>query len=814
MTINEYQNEVCEKVVNEIRNSDIIRVYGAIGSGKTKLINNYFEKKYASFFTFKEMDKEDDSLFSLISLSSAFDDKINNMNETANSVLEVNRIKTVSGPLKILFGIFNKSISVSKKLNNFFSDQEINIIISLMKIIEKCDKHNYYLIFDNCEYMNKKVIKFIRQLFLNTDIKKAFNNRLKIIVIENTLENSSTLADISASNIKVEIDDAAYNSFLKDINHLDDYSTEDMKVLASITSRDLTLTNTLLEYFRKNNIHKDFLTQSCTPKCLVEIFDEMLSKHLEEHNNEINCLEVASILGTIINAYDLSKLTDIELELVINSLSFGVKAGLVKKSKPDYSIVSFLHPIIKDILYKKLQNKERYHLQYSMLLKKKYPTKHLVIAENLYRGNVDSLKVLDEYYTHLTMLAVRGELCQFDYQSYTAKYTANNRYCLFTESFTKLLLSYEARNFVKANNIKSNINSIDIPDTFSQALLDYMEARIFVIIGDSNETFIKVRDLLRSSSTIFRNYNMMDLYFDSLTVLINVFSYKLSDLDSARRIEDEYVRNFTGENCQTESSELEENYIEFIRRTASLLDAQGAYERMKNLFSNHTLKDYLPKYKAYNDMIGYSIYAGEFETACEYANIMQEYLDTNRFYNFPELFKAQNNILLANLCHEKDVGNFTKLVRNGIATLVQYEDKPDISNVIKLNVACLYLLDGRYSEAEKRLVSLFEILNSYSNAFYSTYVPSNLAALYLLKGDFLKALEYNNIAKQNINLWDRNYRTYYVSQNEYIRKMIENKKSTTPYELFLPDIESTVSNKTYRFVGRGILMSELLFYTL
>lgn len=36
----------------------------------------------------------------------------------------------------------------------------------------------------------------------------------------------------------------------------------------------------------------------------------------------------------------------------------------------------------------------------------------------------------------------------------------------------------------------------------------------------------------------------------------------------------------------------------------------------------------------------------------------------------------------------------------------------------------------------------------------------------------------------------------------------------TPFELFLPDSTSEISAKTYKFVGRGIMMSELLFYTL
>ena len=814
MNITEYQKKVHENIVNELRSSNIVILYGAIGSGKTELVNRFFGTDYSSYFAFKEIDKEDESLISMISLSSAFDNRIKNITESTNFIMETDKIKPFSGPLKILFRIFNKSISVSKKLNNFFSDQEINIIISLMKIIEKSDKCNYYLIFDNCEYMNRQVVRFIRQLFINNDINKSFNNRLKIIMVENTLEENSLLANITASNIKVEIDDNTYFSYLKDINHMDKYSAEDMKVLASITSKDLTLTNTLSEYFKKNNIHKDILSQSCTLERLVEIFDKMISKHLDNHATEINCLEVASILGTIINAYDLSKLTDKELDLVINALSFGVKNGLVKEDKPDYSIVSFLHPIIKDLLYKKLENKQKHHLRYNILLKQKYPTRHLIIAENLYRGHIALIKVLDEYYAHLTMLAVRGKLSQFDHQSYEDKYTSNQMYAKYTSDLYKILSAYESRDFGLAYKYINDISPIDIPNKFCGALLNFMEARILVIIGDSNEKFVKVKELLREASNIFLEYNMVDLYFDSLTVLINVLAYKLSDLNSAREIEDEYVIQFQNQVCHAESSELEDNYIEFMRRTASLLDAQGAYERMKNLFAKNSIQDYLPKYKAYNDMIGYSIYEGEFDTAYEYANKMEEYLSTNNFYDFPELYKAQNNILLANLCHETSSDKFSILVNSGITTLIKYEDKPDISNVIKLNTACLYLLAGKYREAENRLLSLFDNLHSYSNALYSTCVPSNLAALYLLEGDFAKAHQYNDFVKQYLYQWDANYRTYYAAQNQYVAKLIENRISITPYALFHPDIDSNISAKTYRFVGRGIMMSELLFYTL
>ena len=77
-----------------------------------------------------------------------------------------------------------------------------------MKFTEKANKSNFYLIFDNCEYMNDRSAKFIRRLFINNDIRKALNNRLKLVFIENTTDNSSALSSLASANIKVEIDEA------------------------------------------------------------------------------------------------------------------------------------------------------------------------------------------------------------------------------------------------------------------------------------------------------------------------------------------------------------------------------------------------------------------------------------------------------------------------------------------------------------------------------------------------------------------------------------------------------------------------------
>ena len=61
MNITEYQKKVHENIVNELRSSNIVRLYGAIGSGKTELVNRFFGTDYSSYIALKEIDKEDES---------------------------------------------------------------------------------------------------------------------------------------------------------------------------------------------------------------------------------------------------------------------------------------------------------------------------------------------------------------------------------------------------------------------------------------------------------------------------------------------------------------------------------------------------------------------------------------------------------------------------------------------------------------------------------------------------------------------------------------------------------------------------------
>lgn len=57
-------------------------------------------------------------------------------------------------------------------------------------------------------------------------------------------------------------------------------------------------------------------------------------------------------------------------------------------------------------------------------------------------------------------------------------------------------------------------------------------------------------------------------------------------------------------------------------------------------------------------------------------------------------------------------------------------------------------------------------------------------------------------------------KTYYTWQNEYMKSLIESGTEVTPFDLFRIDETHTTSAKTYKFIGRGLMFSELLFYTL
>lgn len=799
--------------MHNLNEDNLILVYGPLGCGKSKLINEYFKNDCSSYFEFKEIDKNRNDALPLIAVSNALSDVLNNEKENVDILNEMSGKKI---PLKYVFNKTSKIIRFFESMNNYLTDTEINIVLGLRNRMKQVKKGYFYVIFDNSEYVNDFVIAFIRKLTVCNAMISIFQNRLKFIFFENIIneEVNENLHSLLETQIKISISHDDYMEYVHSRTDTNEITDETIAVLEALSAKDFSITNMLIEYLKNRELTLDNLNiRTITVNQLVDIFDKVIISHMSKHTIEIDCLKVASILGNIISFYDLVELTDKDTDFIATTIQFGKQAGLLKKDTNSNATASFLHPIIKDILYKKLSDKKLHHLHYNELLKQRYPTKHLLMAENLYNGGIQSQQMKDEFLIQLMIYAKNKSLQDFDARKYIAKYFDETTIARFVNEYYAALLCYSQGDYHKSEKIFNSIDSIDIPSPVSSSLIAYSKARIKTILGNDIKDFVETKDLLIDCSETFLENQIYDLYFDSLTVIINIYAYKLSDLLSARQIEQKYVLTYQQLNSDV-ASEFYDDYIEFQRRTASLLDAEGAYNRMLNLFRKCELKDFLPKYKAYNDMIGYSLYAGEFSTAEEYTLILQNYITKNSFYNFPEIYKVISNKILSDLFNNINARKAKVIVKNGIEALRKHENQTGVSKVVKMNLACLYILDNNYSEAEKRLFQLYLSMQKYTNNLYSTCVQANLSALYLLKKDYAKALELNLKAKEELLNWDDNYKIYYTWQNEYMKSLIESKTEVTPFDLFKLDETHTTSAKTYKFIGRGLMFSELLFYTL
>ena len=473
----------------------------------------------------------------LIAVSNALSDDLNNEKENINIFNDISGKKI---PLKYVLNKTSKIIRFFKNLNNCLTDTEINIVLGLKNKIKQVKKGFFYVIFDNSEYVNDFIISFIRKLTVCNAMSNIFQNRLKFVFVENVIneEVNENLHLLLENQINISISHDDYMDYVHSITDTSEISDETIAVLEALSAKDFSITNMLIEYLKNHELMLDDLKiRTVTVNQLVDIFDKVIISHMRKHTIEIDCLKVASILGNIISSYDLVELTDRDTDFIATTIQFGKQAGLLKKDTNSTSTTSFLHPIIKDILYKKLSDKKLHHQRYNVLLKQRYPTKHLLIAENLYNGGIQPQQMRDEFLTKLIIYAKNKTLQDFDAHKHIYKYFDEIAITRFVNEYHTALLCYSQGNYRESEKIFNNIDNIDIPSPVSSSLIDYLKARIKTILGDDIKDFIKTKDLLISCSKTFLENQIYELYFDSLTVLINIYAYKLSDLPSARQIE-------------------------------------------------------------------------------------------------------------------------------------------------------------------------------------------------------------------------------------------------------------------------------------
>ena len=175
--------------------------------------------------------------------------------------------------------------------------------------------------------------------------------------------------------------------------------------------------------------------------------------------------------------------------------------------------------------------------------------------------------------------------------------------------------------------------------------------------------------------------------------------------------------------------------------------------------------------------------------------------------NFPKSYKLEMNYLIYKLYNNKtDINEISKF-------LLKQSKKEIDARMYLFDIAALNLFCSNYDQAEKILLELIKKTESNMTCFYDYCINANLASLYLLKGNYDLAEKHNNIILEHDYEWEKEFIDIMRFRANELQKIIDNKLVYSSKQLFecfngIPIYISSV----WRFLGKGIIFSELMFY--
>ena len=110
-------------------------------------------------------------------------------------------------------------------------------------------------------------------------------------------------------------------------------------------------------------------------------------------------------------------------------------------------------------------------------------------------------------------------------------------------------------------------------------------------------------------------------------------------------------------------------------------------------------------------------------------------------------------------------------------------------------------------------MKLYQELDKNNTCFYNYCYCANLATSYLLKKDYNKAKYYNDFIICRDYTWEKDFIEIMKYRAARMNKFIEMRLEFTSKSLYKCfDSTPIFSSSVWRFLGKGILFSELMFY--
>lgn len=807
----------------QLADSNIALLYGSSGTGKTSLVKFYSSECYESEVVFTEYS------------NSSFRDS---SMRTFKLALNRANIKNIGGHEELLLNAATQDLPVAKhslyyvinrfknkNLNKFeaeyfdiFNEKEKSIIMKLSSISKK---NPLLLVFDNYHWANINDINFVRNLFEICNNHEFFHNPVRIILTvtvnqnENPDFNLQNLLDIVPSVNLNRIAVERYGEILNGMGLEEKVSDKATETIYSLTSGHLELTKRVVDYINIQGSSFFNETGDMEEKAInmmADIFDRMIDFSLKDKQDTIDILEIASVIGNIFDKYDLKALTQEELFLIEEQLSHAAGKHFIEMTNDK---IQFIHPIIRELFYKKLDDKRyTYHKKYAAKLKFLKPSEHLERAYHLEKCKEEAAALQEFIVAYLFSLLSQTHFPESVYQKITdqIKRQRLENYFITMEQAFRCYLSGQVAESI---GYLKQIDEIDITTEFYISLKDYLYARNLLLYKYDTKSFIQSAELLESAKQCFYQQQEFELYISSLMVLLNIYAYKLCDIGAAKATDRQIIDLFQRELYGCFDPKIDDYRYEYKRKSCSISTPEIACKKTSEALKYFERSDNVMElYKSASDHSATCIFLGKFDEALEALEICGQTVEDYSILSFLETFKPQNNYILASL-YSNPLAFWEQLDEAIQAYRQILAHNPYITKIIDVNFAGLLLLNNQLDEAECILNQLKISLSEYKSVFYTTFLYGNLSSLYILRRNYEKALEYTYLAEEHLNEWGEEVRKFYKKQMDLLRQIAQDKEQLTPYQLFMRPAEMLPEylGTTWKFIGHGVLFSELLFYT-
>lgn len=792
------QEDLKVALINTLRKTNCIYIYGKKGIGKSYTIKNTLLEYYNYEPT--EYTKNSNLEYMLLKLG-----QLKNRNSNANELIDdINGIVSetqklnIIKPLILLYKFFLnfKYKKISHKYSNIkFTHQEISLILYLK---EKSKKNTIYVCFDNIEMYNDEVNSALSKILSLNLLSTFYKNKVKFIFIENIDgKNSSSINHLIKTKIYFE-----YNtdSFLSDIKIILS-ENNNVKLSNIVRMSQKSIENAIFIHNQYENLNSGNICENTLSEFCNQILLDIIGK---------GTLEVASIIDNVFNITTICNIILKKEDDVYKDLKLSEERGIIKETNKEYDFV-FMY--IKNIIYQSVNNQIELHKIYANYLIRTTPNDYMNILYHLFKSNQNTL-LMQKYFS--------AKIMHF------------------------LLRVHESNQFIIDTNIKqeidkqceTNVHYKLLDDLISST--DNVDDKINILINQIPNAFIKKYSTLAFcfKKILIKDYKNLeyicntileisdylleieeyDLYVEMMLRLITLYDYRLSNSEKAILVKNR-IYNFLELKQKVFSNQYYQKiFCKFFRHNNTLLNNSSAYDHSKryvSLFLKNINLDFFEKYAVLNNHIGLAITCGDFSIINnkEFEKFKDLVDQGNQFY-MDKLFKLESNIIICSIFNS--ISSFKKKdIKIYINTLSKYLNNNYVSKMFLLNMATFYMLNDNLKSTESILNELQTNSELLKSDYCFLYVYSNLISLYILKNNYTQAANYLNELTDRLKMIPDTYqlKPLFIVRNDIYKQIIYNKVSfNSGISLFKYCYFYKNWLAEEKFYMTGILFTELTVY--